>query len=198
MIKLFSYLLIIIQLFVFSGCVTTMGEYNYDFIINDLDLKKEKTNKKIIILINKNEIITKSPSSSGFVEVSMPVTIINENISKEFLSQYFTEVIVSNNLAQESFFIFDSKIVDFSYYHPSVNSTSVQIKLKVNVFKNKKMIFTKIYEKEYIESVINNHKNNVNENVIIVPFHKSLLRLYEEKVKSDLVEALKLNLYSIL
>lgn len=118
------------------------------------------------------------------------MTSLNQNVLKEFLSQYFTKVSFSND-NKKGLFI-DSKFYDYQYEYGFSDGNDVEVFVGVKVYDDTKLILDKKYS-------IKNGITALTLNLTIFPlveenFHKTLLKLYETKLKPDLLKALKENM----
>ncbi len=178
-------------LYLLTGCSQKV-EFNQNYIQPNVkqDLKKVDI-EKVDIKKNENLYLKKHPNSfrAGGTTLDINLGSLNENVLKEFFSQYFNSV---SKVSQSTDNLYvESKFYNYEYSYGFSDGNEVEVFVDIKVhYKNKLII-----EKKY------NMKNEITAltlNLTIFPlveenFHKTLLKLYETKFKPDLLKALEEN-----
>ncbi len=118
-----------------------------------------------------------------------------ENVLKDFLSQYFNNIEISNDKA---FLEFDIKITKVRKIL-DLNRPRYKVWFNLHVVKNEETIINKNYREEMhppaiIESI---YLFNPSEGAVVyadMVLHKEFFKILETKVKPDLIKALKENI----
>lgn len=186
-------LLIVLGIF-FTGCSTTTFQFNQKHV----DFKISKNIKQVkefrISIADKEEYnIKKRPLGLvGKAHSKVLTGNFNEEILYSMLTQYFNEVRVSNNKNVDLFI--DSKILDFEFSNLMTGGIELQLKIDINVYKNKKMILNKIYNSTITEDGKFFSIRLDSSELQAQFFSVALYRFYDEKFKPDLLKALKENI----
>lgn len=176
----------------FIGCSQKI-EFNKEYVERDLkvNLKKVKS-EEVDILKKQNLYLKKHPNSfrAKATTLDINLTSVNENVLKEFFSQYFDNVSLSNEHTSNLYV--DSQFYDYEYEYGFSDGNEVEVFVDVKVFYKNKKILDKKYS-------IKNEITALTLNLTIFPlveenFHKTLLKLYETKLKPDLIKALNENI----
>lgn len=188
-------LLIIISIFAaiaFTGCGAKNISYDKYYIEKNINKDISKINGKSVKLIDSSEqkitrslysaIGIKSPTISYELEASS----INKNISNEFINQYF-------NNSGEEVFIINSKIKDFGIKGTlNPNNMDTYVEMEFTVTKNGKIILNKSYKKKADAIVLIELRLTLDETTLR-KLQKTVLSIYENEFKKDLIEALRKN-----
>lgn len=188
-------LLIIIAIFAaiaFTGCGAKNISYDKYYIEKNINKDISKINGKSVKLIDSSEqkitrslysaIGIKSPTISYELEASS----INKNISNEFINQYF-------NNSGEEVFIINSKIKDFGIKGTlNPNNMDTYVEMEFTVTKNGKIILNKSYKKKADAIVLIELRLTLDETTLR-KLQKTVLSIYENEFKKDLIEALGKN-----
>jgi len=185
-----------IVVFTVSGC-SYKGGYNPDLVTKNADFNKSKVDKKVVIIDHYNKVIEKKPRTfrGSANTIAMETASIGDNVSKLFMEQYFSDVSIGGS-RNESFIEMNVDVLDYAYNFGMISdSVAMDIKIQVDVKQNDELILSK----RYFEDVSNNNlasfawlKGDITlYGQGIETFHKGIFYILEEKVKPDLIKALK-------
>lgn len=177
----------------FSGC-STKGHYEYSNIGKNLKPFYNKVENQNINIVSHNEILKKSPTSTRgqASSIIMETGKINTQVTKEFLSQYFKNINISEVIVPNVYTI-ETKVIDYNYAYGFLDSTEMEIFLNVKLYKNDKTILDKSYKSKADNNVLLVFDSLVISGKAIELFHKQLLDIYENQVKQDLLKAMRNN-----
>lgn len=196
MLNITKSLLVVLYLMFLSGCATK-GVYKEGYISKEVKTNLNKVNNTDVCLVEHyNEIISykrSHPVKTTGVEIDLKAGEINNNILRENLKQYFTNV---SNKCNDSSIKIESYIKDFQFdWNGFTIQGNVYVKNQIKVYRNNKEILNKDYFIEGDNKVIlafESFTQTPTENMVEL-YHRSLLEFYETEFKKDLIEALQSN-----
>ena len=189
--KYFLISLLIFSAISFTGCGTKNISYEKYSIERDLNSNISKIDNKSIKIVDlsQQKIVRKLRNKSySFVTYELEASDMNKEISKEFFNQYFTM-----NQNNENVFTVNSKIKDFVIRNTAnPNNSNAEVEVEFTVIKDNKTILNKIYRKESLGNTIFEIRLTTEE-ITFRKLQKTVLSIYENEFKADLLKALKEN-----
>lgn len=194
--KYIKYLTLALVAFVFVGCTPYSVPVTYDGSYIESEIKDfHKINGNVVVNDSKKIGFSVVQTFRPFVDIPISADAsFSKEISRNFLSQYFTKVEISNNIG---LFNFDMDLQNIKAITLN-NQPSYEIKFKITVVKDGRIILEKDYtginkapifiESKYFYS-LSESSSIYSRHTIQLGFHKML----EEQVKPDLLKALKEN-----
>lgn len=187
-----SILLVLIGLF-FTGC-SVAGNFNKDYVVNEVNPYYSKVSSIPVTIVPSYGIITKSSETfkGGGLGINMNIGEINNNVSRIYFEQYFSNVRTENTTTPAKGLVIKSRIIDYKYYLYTLGNSELDLSVEFVAEFNGKTILSKTYKEKFDNGVLIELftlRVNGNENVVDF-FHKALLSLYENNVKKDLLQAL--------
>jgi hypothetical protein len=179
------------SLFLLTGCSQKV-EFSQNYIEANVkkDLKKVNT-EEVDIKKNENLYLKKHPNGFRGSATTLDINLgsLNENVLREFTTQYFNQVSVVPALTDNLYI--ESKFYNYEYVYGFSDGNEVEVFVEMKVFYKNKLILEKKYN-------IKNDITALTLNFTLAPlveenFHKTLLKLYETKFKPDLLRALENN-----
>lgn len=179
------------SLFLLTGCSQKV-EFSQNYIEANVkkDLKKVNT-EEVDIKKNENLYLKKHPNGFRGSATTLDINLgsLNENVLREFTTQYFNQVSVVPALTDNLYI--ESKFYNYEYVYGFSDGNEVEVFVEMKVFYKNKLILEKKYN-------IKNDITALTLNFTIAPlveenFHKTLLKLYETKFKPDLLRSLENN-----
>lgn len=181
-------------LMLFTGCSVT-GNFNRDYVVNEVNPYYSKVSNVPVTIIPSYGVISKASESAKnravVINLELNVGEINNNVSRIYFEQYFSNV-RTENTSNKNGLIIKSTIKDFTYYRHFSGALDITILLEVVAEYNGKEILRKNYFEKFEDGIlwqVLTVRINEKENVVDF-FHKALLSLYENNVKKDLLQAL--------
>lgn len=179
---------------IFSGCG---GKFMYEpeYISKEVNPYYSKVNTYNIDILEKKTSLNRNPEGAQFKTVNIEINVgeVNTNVSKEFFQQYFNKVDIVPNIKSQSAhkLSIDSTINDFSYkFNKFSDGSEVSVSLTINVYKDGQTILSKIYNIRKSNEIIWSPFRLTKTDALIELFHKTVLSIYENEFKKDLVDAL--------
>lgn len=188
--KYFLISILIFSAISFTGCGTKNISYEKYSIERDLNNNIGKIDKSVkLIDSSEQKVIRKLGNKSySFRTYELEASDMNKEISKEFFNQYFTM-----NQNSENVFTVNSKIKDFVIRNTAnPNNSNAEVEVEFTVIKDNKTILNKIYRKESLGNTIFEIRLTTEE-ITFRKLQKTVLSIYENEFKSDLLKALKEN-----
>lgn len=185
-----------IVVFTVSGC-SYKGEFKPELVTKNADFNKSKVDKKVVIIDHYNKTIEKRPRTfrGSANTISMETASIGDGVSKLFMEQYFNDVSMGGS-RNKSFIEMNVEVLDYNYNFGMISdSVEMDIELQVDVKQNDELVLSK----RYFEDVSNSNLASLawlkGDLTLygqgIETFHKGVFYILEEKVKPDLIKALK-------
>ena len=174
----------------FTGCGTKNISYEKYSIERDLNNNIGKIDKSVkLIDSSEQKVIRKLGNKSySFITYELEASNMNKEISKEFFNQYFTM-----NQNSENVFTVNSKIKDFVIRNTAnPNNSNAEVEVENTEIKDNKTILNKIYRKESLGNTIFEIRLTTEE-ITFRKLQKTVLSIYENEFKADLLKALKEN-----
>lgn len=179
----------------FTGCAayTIQGNYSPEYLSYELKTKAEKVNSVNVLVKDSNQKGFHTGPDAIFIGKGYEIKIdknFNKNVTKDFMSQYFKNVSLSDT---KSDIVLDTSIIDFSYF--MIHSVDIKTKIKVRLYFRDKLILNKLYtieyesEKIYESLTMETHLDARREQLL-----KAYLDIYEKYIKEDLLKALEENI----
>lgn len=190
-----KYILIIGLVFLFSGCSTLT--FNNEYVQGNIENNLTKVSANTQIIIDKKEpfILEKRPNSirGALSKLSIDLNSVNEGVLSKFFSQYFSNIIVSNE--NEKGIFIDSSVTNYEYEYGLIKTVEMEVFVDIKVYLNGTIILNKSYksDKDKVNALISLTRISGGSYADEL-FHKSLLNIYENKFKPDLLKALKENI----
>ncbi|WP_067174754.1 hypothetical protein [Sulfurospirillum sp. UCH001] len=185
-------LLLIIPLLFLTGCGVA-GKYNPDYVSQSIEKNYKKVDSVSVGIIKNDEILPRESDNValGKITLNLETGDINSNISKEFFSQYFSNVKLINP-SEKADIIIKSKIDNYSYlFNKPSDGSTITLNYSIEVYKKDKLILKKTYTIKESNDVlitlvgVSSPLNGLKELI-----HKSLLGILENQVKPDILNSL--------
>lgn len=178
-------------LMLFTGC-SVAGNFNRDYVVNEVNPYYSKVSSIPVTIIPSYGVISKASETivGKVVAIDMNTGETNNNVSRIFFEQYFSNV-KTENASNKNGLIVKSRILDYKYYVYNSGGIEIDISLEVVAELNGKAILNKVYNERFDNEVlIRIFTLRAGKENVVDFFHKALLSLYENNVKKDLLQAL--------